>query len=250
MPIGPARLYHVNANCSDLDRSLEFYTSRLGLRPTVRTTVESQPCGALGLDVGAWDAWMLGGTRPHGEGALVDLLQWMTPAPVGRPAASGDLGYTTLVIESPDAPQGLAVDPDGTLLEVRAGDEPRFAAVKVGVRDLDRSAEWWSDIVGLHATGHVLTDDRGPDAFAVELIAVADAERAAPPSSTANRVGLYRMALLTSSIVDDYTFLVNREIRCLSGVEQLEMGGDLPTLQVVCFLDPDGTVVELIQSPV
>jgi catechol 2,3-dioxygenase-like lactoylglutathione lyase family enzyme len=250
MPIGPARLYHVNVNCSDLDRSLVFYTERLGLRTTVRTKVGPQPCAALGLEFGAWDAWMLAGARHHTEGALVDLLQWMTPAPEGRPPGSGDLGYIALVFESPDAPRGLAVDPDGTLLEVRPGDASRFAAVKIGVRDIDRSLEWWTDVVGLHVEGGVLTDERGRDAFAVELVAVPDATRAAPPSAIANRIGLYRMALLTNTIEDDYDFLLERGVTCLSEVATLEMGGDLPTLQVLCFLDPDGTVIELIQSPV
>jgi catechol 2,3-dioxygenase-like lactoylglutathione lyase family enzyme len=249
MPIGPARLYHVNANCSDLHRSLAFYTERIGLTTTVRTTVEPQPCAVLGLDLGAWDAWVLSGTLPHGEGAVLDLLQWVTPGPVGRPAGPGDLGYTTLVFESPTVPPGPAVDPDGTLLEIRAGERPRFAAVTLGVRDVNRSAEWWSDVVGVQATDGVLADDRGTSAFAVELVGVPDPGTAAPPSSTANRLGLYRMALLTGSIVDDHRFLVDRGVTCLSGVERLDMGQGLPTLQVLCFLDPDGTVVELIESP-
>jgi len=249
MPIGPARLYHVNANCSDLDRSLAFYTERLGLTTTVRTTVEPQPCTVLGLDVGSWDAWILRGALPHGDGAVLDLLRWLTPEPVGHPAGPGDLGYSTLVFESPTAPPGPAVDPDGTPLEIRAGGLPRFAAVRLGVRDVDRSAEWWSNIVGLKATDGLVTDDRGPSAFAVELVAVPDDGAASPPSSTPNRIGLYRMALLTPSIDEDHRFLVDRGVTCLSGVERLDMGGDLPELRVLCFLDPDGTVVELIESP-
>jgi catechol 2,3-dioxygenase-like lactoylglutathione lyase family enzyme len=248
VPIGPTRLYHVNANCSDLGRSLAFYAERLGLRTTVRTTVAPQPCAALGLDVGAWDAWILAGAPAHGEGAVLDLLEWQTPTPVGRPAGRGDLGYTTLVFESPTAPPGPATDPDGTPLDIRAGERSRFAGVKLGVREVERSAAWWSDVVGLKASDGVLTDDRGPSAFAVELVA-ADTDAAAP-SSTANRLGLYRMALLTSSIDDDFRFLADRGVPCLSAVERLEMGGDLPTLKVLCFLDPDGTVVELIESPV
>src|SRR5438094_2602559 len=126
MPIGPVRLYHVNANCSDLDRSLGFYTEHLGLATTVRTTVAAQPCGALGLDVGAWDAWILRGATSPSDGAVLDLLQWLTPQPVGRPAGARDLGYTTLVFESPSVAPGVMVDPDGTLLELRAGDAARF----------------------------------------------------------------------------------------------------------------------------
>jgi catechol 2,3-dioxygenase-like lactoylglutathione lyase family enzyme len=244
VPIGPARIFHVNANCSDLERSLAFYTERLGLRPTVRTTVEPQPCQALGLDLGAWDAWLLGPAEGHG--VVLDLLEWQTPAPVGQPVGRHDLGYTTLIVESPDAP-GLDADPDGTSLEVRPGDRARLAGVRVGVRDVERSMAWWSDVVGLGASDGVLADDRGPRAFAVEL--VAGPEAAAPPSSSANRLGPYRMALLTDSIDEDHRFLVDRGVACLSDVADLDMGPGLPALRVLCFLDPDGTVVELIESP-
>ena len=244
MPIGPARIFHVNANCSDLDRSLAFYTEQLGLTTTVRTTVEPQPCQALGLDRGAWDAWLLGPADRHG--VVLDLLEWQVPAPVGQPAGPGDLGYTTLVVESPTPPD-LDADPDGTALVVRSGDRARLAGVRVGVRDVERSTAWWSDVVGLRSDDGVLADDRGPSAFAVEL--VGGPAGAAPPSSTANRLGLYRMALLTDSIDEDHRFLVDRGVTCLSDVADLDMGPGLPALRVLCFLDPDGTVVELIESP-
>ena len=71
----------------------------------------------------------------------------------------------------PLIPPANFYDPDGTLLEVRVGRQPRFAAVKLGVRDVERAAEWWSEVVGLRAADGVLTDDRGADSFAVELLA-------------------------------------------------------------------------------
>src|SRR5437763_15704313 len=147
MPIGPVRLYHFNANCTVLDRSLAFYTEHLGLATTVRTTVAAQPCGALGLDVGAWDAWILRGASSPSDGAVLDLLQWLTPEPVGRPADGRDLGYTTLVFASPSVTPGDAVDPDGTRVEIRAGDAARLAGVEVGVSNVDRSVAWWSEVV-------------------------------------------------------------------------------------------------------
>lgn len=244
MPIGAARIFHVNANCADLERSLAFYRDQLGLAPAVRTTVEPQPCRALGLDTGAWDAWLLGSA--DGAGVVVDLLEWQTPAPVGRPAGRHDLGYNALVVESPTA-QDVDVDPDGTALVLRHGEQARLAGVRVGVRDVARSTAWWSEVVGLRASDGVLADDRGPSVFGVELVAAPVA--AAPPPSNANRLGLYRMALITESIDEDRRFLAEGGVTCLSDVALLDMGPGLPSLRVLCFLDPDGTVIELIESP-
>jgi len=50
MPLGDARLFHVNVNCSDLERSQRFYTDGLGLVAGVRTAPEvTQPGAAFGL---------------------------------------------------------------------------------------------------------------------------------------------------------------------------------------------------------
>ena len=49
--LGSARIFHVNVNCSNLDRSRAFYVDGLGLSLGVRTTVDHpQPGAGFGLD--------------------------------------------------------------------------------------------------------------------------------------------------------------------------------------------------------
>ncbi|MBU3701965.1 MAG: VOC family protein, partial [Acidimicrobiia bacterium] len=58
VPISASRIYHVNSNCTDLERSARFY-ERLGLQRVTRTVpLRPQPGGAFGLEQVAWDAWI------------------------------------------------------------------------------------------------------------------------------------------------------------------------------------------------
>jgi hypothetical protein len=75
MSLACTRCYHVDVNCSDLDRSLAWYGETLGLTTLVRTTpAEPQPGAAFGLDLVQWDAWILQGAAGH-SGLVLDLLQ-------------------------------------------------------------------------------------------------------------------------------------------------------------------------------
>ena len=84
--VSQAQLIHVNVNCSDLARSLEWYERVLGLE--VRGGSHPGPVSGrvFGLDGSVeWDARFL---WPPGQGAFaIDLLEWKTPTPVGKPAA-------------------------------------------------------------------------------------------------------------------------------------------------------------------
>ena len=84
MAIGGNRIYHVNSNCSVLERAAQFYEA-LGLRRVIRTVPSRpQPGGAFGLDAVAWDAWVLQ-SEDGLEGLSIDLLEWKTPPPTGTP---------------------------------------------------------------------------------------------------------------------------------------------------------------------
>ena len=83
-----ARIFHVNVNCTDFERSRRFYADALGLDAAVRTTPDTaQPGAAFGLDTARWDAWVLVGASGF-DGGAVDLLEWQEPAPTGAPPAS------------------------------------------------------------------------------------------------------------------------------------------------------------------
>jgi len=56
MPIGVSQAFHVNVNCSDLERSLAFYRDLLGLTASTRTKPEAPQDGA-GHQTGPQETW-------------------------------------------------------------------------------------------------------------------------------------------------------------------------------------------------
>jgi catechol 2,3-dioxygenase-like lactoylglutathione lyase family enzyme len=178
MPITATRIFHVNVNCSELARSLAFYRDLVGLVPTTHTVPPPQPGAAFGLPTAQWDAWILTGGRGY-DGVVLDLLEWKTPPPTGRPyETAAHLGLARLGIQvreldalydrfraadvecvGPPHPVELggqvvarafvAADPDGTLVEFTAGAEDRFAFLVVNCSDLDQSLRFYTESVGL-----------------------------------------------------------------------------------------------------
>lgn len=176
MTLANGRLFHVNVNCSELDRSHRFYVDGLGLKPGVRTAADdAQPGAAFGLERARWDAWILVGPKGF-DGAAVDLLEWREPLPTGAPPAHlEESGFQRLGLMVPDLdsaisavielggavwsePFGhaidgggeirlvLANDPDGTALELIEGRGPRVAFVAVACADLERSIEFYREL--------------------------------------------------------------------------------------------------------
>lgn len=169
MPLRDARLFHVNVNCSDLERSRRFYTEGLGLVAGAHTAPETaQPGAAFGLDQARWDASILLGPRGY-EGGAIDLLQWHEPAPTGSPPARlTETGFQRLGLRVPDLGAAmtevralggvvwsepfahalggggeirlvLVGDPDGTAIELIEGGPAALSFVAVTCSDLDRS---------------------------------------------------------------------------------------------------------------
>jgi catechol 2,3-dioxygenase-like lactoylglutathione lyase family enzyme len=176
--IGASTIFHVNANCSELARSLAFYRDLVGLTPSTHTAPGAQPGAAFDLETARWDAWILTGARGF-DGVALDLLEWKVPRPTGRafehPVHLGlaRLGFTTRDLDARYArlraggadcfgpPHDVevdgavvarafvAADPDGVLIEFTAGDVDELAFVVVHCSDLDRSVRFYRDVVGL-----------------------------------------------------------------------------------------------------
>jgi catechol 2,3-dioxygenase-like lactoylglutathione lyase family enzyme len=180
---------HVNVNCSDLARSLAFYRDLAGLAALVHTQPLPQDGSGFGLPGRVvWDAHLLHDAR-GALGPAVDLLEWKSPPPIGKPHADANaLGMFRLCLSVPDldamyaklvaagvpclsppvvAPldpaAGLSVrffcarDPDGTAVEFLeapgAPRELRLLHVNVNCRDLARSADWYRRVLGLVTLG-------------------------------------------------------------------------------------------------
>lgn len=176
MPLDDARLFHVNVNCSDLERSRRFYTEGLELEIGAHTApATAQPGAAFGLDRARWDASILLGPSGY-EGAAIDLLQWYEPTPVGAPPARlYQTGFQRLGVRVPDLDAAitrvgalggsawseplvhslasgqqirivLANDPDGTALELVEGGPGSLSFVGVTCADLDRACDFYGSL--------------------------------------------------------------------------------------------------------
>jgi len=258
--IGISAVLHINVNCSDLDRSVEFYRQVAGLTPISHTAPESaQPGGAFGLDSAQWDAWIMAGPLRFGR-PVVDLLEWKVPPPSGRPARRGErLGFETLRLSVPDVEAAMAAaasfggvttgpagceDPDGAILELVPG---AGGPVGVTVRCADpvRSQLFYSEVIGLEPDGaETLRDET--TGFTFELL---PAMAVAPAPVPATSLGMWRLAFATDDVRRDVDALAGRGVASLSPAVTMSMGPGMPELSFVCFPDPDGTMLELIERP-
>jgi len=171
---------HVNVNCSDLERSLSFYRDVIGLTPQSHTKPEPQDGAGFGLTGEVvWDAHLLHDERGQ-AGPAIDLLEWQTPRPVGRPKPDcNHLGFMRLCLTHADldalharlsdlgvrcrsAPVAVPVlaeqevrffccdDPDGTCVEfIEAPGPTRMSHININCRDLDVSTAWYQRVLGV-----------------------------------------------------------------------------------------------------
>ena len=100
---GAAQLIHVNVNCSDIERSCEWYERVLGL--TVRGSSSPGPVSGAAFGIAGdveWDARFL--FVPGRDDFAIDLLEWKKPRPIGRPYANANhLGLYRLAFLVEDA---------------------------------------------------------------------------------------------------------------------------------------------------
>ena len=300
MSIGVSRVFHLNVNCSNLQRSLTFYRDLLGLQTVVRTApAEPQPGDAFGLETVQWDAWILADSRGL-DGVAIDLLQWKVPPPTGAPYSSANLlgfariGITTSDIDAayqrlvaagvdcygaphavevegvPDMKAFVCEDPDGTLVELMSGPTDRFSVAIINCSDFERSIDFYERVLGFKTLARFgsgerdgeglrlgptvdwemayLDDPRGEFAFAVDLVHWNTPKVAGTPYESANHLGIYRMALQTDDIDAAYDSLCAEGVKCVSPPATLSMGPGIPDLRALLFPDPDGTMLELIES--
>lgn len=179
MAISASRIFHVNTNCSDLDRSLTFYRDLLGLKQNTHPIPSILQRGdAFGLEQVMWDAWMLQSDLGD-QGLSLDLLEWKVPVPAGQPPrACNETGFHHLTFAVPDVratvdrlrgagvtvigepidmdlgngsslTMAMVADPDDVPVQLIAGRDTRISHVAVNTRDLDASVAYYRDVMGL-----------------------------------------------------------------------------------------------------
>ena len=296
---------HVNVNCSDLERSLHFYRDLVGLTPTTHTRPMPQEGAGFGLPGKVvWDAYMLQDSRAP-LGPSIDLLEWQTPKPVGRPhpeanhlgfmrlcLAHGDLDalharLTAAGVATRSAPVSVPVlpgqnvrffccsDPDGTCVEfIELGGPVRLSHININCRNLDQSSEWYQRVLGVSAIAaraepppaagrgfgfagecryraDFLAVGGRPDSLILDLLEWQDPKPVGRPLEEANHLGLFRMAFMVEDAKASCVELDRLGV-ANSGPCHLEMGPDVPIeggLNAVFFRDPDGSCLELIETP-
>ena len=283
MAIEVQAVAHVNVNCSQLERSLAFYRDFVGLTPQSHTNPVPQDGAGFGLAGQVqWDAYILHDRRGL-AGPGLDLLEWKRPAPIGRcdPEATS-LGLARVLVQVPSLDEAeeqarlagvvsrrdsgalQCVDPDGTLIELRQDPrrrDRRLDGVILHCSDLAHSVEWYRRVFGFSAGAdpgatqgprdwlcHVLLP---PDReFALEFRQPNPPRQLGRPHAQANHLGLYRMAFLVADIRAARDELLAQDLACSEPV-WLDMGPEIPIegLWACFFPDPDGTCLELIESP-
>jgi catechol 2,3-dioxygenase-like lactoylglutathione lyase family enzyme len=198
------------------------------------------------------------------ERAVSAGAAWVTP-PVEVPVEP-DRGSSRRVF--------LCRDPDGTAIEFveqASVSQAQLAHVNLNCSNLARSLDWYQRVLGLELRGssrsgplsgaafgldgEVEWDARflwppGQDAFAIDLLEWKSPKPVGKPAGAANQRGLYRMAFMVEDI-----HVCHEELKA-QGVDSgrpvfLDMGPEIPIdgVWAVFFRDPDGSCMELIETP-
>ena len=168
-------------------------------------------------------------------------------------------------------------DPDGTCIEFVERREPgplRMSHININCSDLDHSSDWYQRVLGVEpiapraepppspGDGFGIEGDcryradflavrSDPDAFVLDLLEWIEPKPIGQPLEAANHLGPFRMAFRVSDATASCAELDRLGV-AHSGPCWLEMGPDLPMidgLNAVFFRDPDGTMLELIETP-
>lgn len=144
----------------------------------------------------------------------------------------------------------------------------RLFHVNICVRDMERSIRFYGEL-GFTKVSDFTMDDpsvgdalgvkarklRGvfmrlgsdPNAAVLDLVEFIDPPTQGQPYPTLNNVGICRIAFTVDDIDKTYADLKARGVEMVAPLKKLPgPGGN--TIGVVCFKDPDGTVLELLSG--
>jgi catechol 2,3-dioxygenase-like lactoylglutathione lyase family enzyme len=240
--------------------------------------------GGPGLDLLEWKEPAPRG-RPSAEANHLGFFRICLLVPdldeVYRRARAGGIVCESPPLEiSVDPESGLRVrvllcrDPDGTAIEfVEEGgvSQTQLIHVNVNCSSLRRSREWYQRVLGLEVRGGSRPGrvsgrafgfeaeveweadflwPPGQSAFAIDLLEWKTPTPIGSSAASANQLGIYRMAFMVKDIHACHDELLRQGVGCPAPVF-LDMGPEIPLdgVWALFFPDPDGTCLELIETP-
>jgi len=148
----------------------------------------------------------------------------------------------------------------------------RFFHVNICVRDMDRSIEFYQDLgfkkvndfilgggnpgIG-QALGLEVKKLRGvfmrlgddPNSPVLDLVQFIDPPPLGQPYSTLNNIGICRIAFIVDDIDKTNHALIAKGVEIVAPLQRYE-GPRGTTIGVMCFKDPDGTVLEVMSDEI
>jgi glyoxylase I family protein len=144
----------------------------------------------------------------------------------------------------------------------------RLFHVNICVRDMERSIRFYQDL-GFTKVNDFTLDDPGvgevlgvkanklrgvfmrlgndPNAPVLDLVQFIDPPTQGQPYPTLNNVGICRIAFTVDDIDSTYEELKTKQVQFVAPLKKMSGPGGA-TIAVVCFKDPDGTVLELMSG--
>ena len=99
----------------------------------------------------------------------------------------------------------------------------------------------------MHVNVNCNAFERSPTNPVIDLLEWKEPRSYAPPYPHRYRIGIARVALLTADMNADVEALKERGIEFISELVLLS-SGDSPLARFVCFKDPDGTILEVVET--
>ncbi len=126
-------------------------------------------------------------------------------------------------------------------LELAVGAHTRPDSVQDGTGfGLDGGAQW---------DAHMLVGADGHGGPSIDLLEWLEPAPCGTPAAAPNQLGFYRLCFMAPDLDARYERLRSAGVPCLSEPEDVPLGSSVAeSVRALCFLDPDGTVLELIEG--
>ena len=300
---GIVRFLHANINCSDLERSINFY-EMLGFTAvmTSGSTVTAEFAEALDMPPYTLKYAQLF----HKDGSLIDLIEWEDPYDDSAPYSNlNHIGIARITLQSTNLDADISIlgdkgveffsepasierplgserfvcfkDPDGTIIEIveRGGSSSAggsninitgFLSANINCRDIEESRDFYKMLnfesvmdveeVGspgvaaalgvprYQVIGSLMKLNKGP---AINLLEWEDPYNDDSPYLKLNHLGVPRIALLTTDLDAEIARIKAEDEDVEFFSEPAQPDGPLAFIKLVCFQDPDGTIIELVE---